>query len=208
MPSQTARKKSVAGIRAPRLERGKVRVAALLAAGTAVFAEKGYDAATMTEVAAKAGASIGSLYQFFPTKELLATALHEEMLDRLLRHLDDISENAAGRTAAELADRLLTDLLEFLVRNPAFTALADRRDIDKKRKQATRARLRRQIADLLSQASPPLSPERAWIMAIIVLHLMRAAISLSESDDISTRDTVLSELRRMLRAHLDSDGAA
>src|SRR5882724_8954041 len=203
MPSQTARKKSRPGIRAPRLERGKARVAALLAAGAAVFAEKGYDAATMTEVAAKAGASIGSLYQFFPTKELLATALHEEMLDRLLRHLDDISENAAGRTAAELAD-----LLEFLVRNPAFTALADRRDIDKKRKQATRARLRRQIADLLSQASPPLSPERAWIMAIIVLHLMRAAISLSESDDISTRDTVLSELRRMLRAHLDSDGAA
>jgi AcrR family transcriptional regulator len=36
-------------------------VAALIAAASAVFLEKGYDAATMTEIAARAGASIGSL---------------------------------------------------------------------------------------------------------------------------------------------------
>ena len=51
----------------PKRQRGKQRVAELLAAGAAVFAEKGYAAATMTEIAARAKAPIGSLYQFFPS---------------------------------------------------------------------------------------------------------------------------------------------
>ena len=71
--------------------RGRERVAALLAAAATVFAERGYEAATMTEVAARAGASIGSLYQFFPTKELLAEGQmpNEQlgpMLAKLLAH--------------------------------------------------------------------------------------------------------------------------
>ena len=34
-------------------------------AGVAVFTEKGYDAATMSEIAARSGTAIGSLYRFF-----------------------------------------------------------------------------------------------------------------------------------------------
>jgi len=49
--------------RAPKRARGKQRVAELLEAAAAVFAEKGYEAATMTEIAARARAPIGSLYQ-------------------------------------------------------------------------------------------------------------------------------------------------
>ena len=53
----------------PKRERGKQRVAALMDAGAELFAEKGYEATTMTEIASRAGAAIGSLYQFFPSKE-------------------------------------------------------------------------------------------------------------------------------------------
>src|ERR1700735_2478069 len=59
----------------PKRERGKQRVAALMEAGAELFAEKGYEATTMTEIASRAGAAIGSLYQFFPSKEALAEAL-------------------------------------------------------------------------------------------------------------------------------------
>ncbi len=65
--------------RLPKRARGKQRVAALLQAAAAVFAEKGYEAATMTEIAARAGAPIGSLYQFFPVKEALADTLGAEL---------------------------------------------------------------------------------------------------------------------------------
>ncbi|MET1046071.1 MAG: helix-turn-helix domain-containing protein, partial [Hyphomicrobium sp.] len=52
----------------PQRRPGQERVAALLEAAAAIIAEKGYDGATMAEVAARAGAQIGSLYRFFPNK--------------------------------------------------------------------------------------------------------------------------------------------
>ncbi|HWK44392.1 MAG TPA: TetR/AcrR family transcriptional regulator [Stellaceae bacterium] len=185
----------------PQLERGKARVAALMAAAAAVFAEKGYDTATMTEIAAGAGASIGSLYQFFPTKELLAAALHEAYLERLSGELDRLREEAAGRPAAELGDQLFERLADFLAQRPAFVALAERRDIDKARKRATRALLRRQIAAILAQAAPPLPPGAPEVMAVVILHLMRAMITLS-GDDEEVGPPAVAVFRRMLRAYL------
>jgi hypothetical protein len=67
----------------PRRARGHARVAALLEAAGIEFAEKGYEAATMTAIAARAGASIGSLYQFFPTKDQIAGALLKSYVNML-----------------------------------------------------------------------------------------------------------------------------
>src|SRR5580704_2511727 len=60
---------------APQRQRGMLRVASLMEAAAAVIAERGYESATMAEIAARAGAQIGSLYRFFPNKEVLADAL-------------------------------------------------------------------------------------------------------------------------------------
>ncbi len=76
--------------RAPQRERGRQRVADLLEAASAVFAEKGYAAATMTEIAARAGAPIGSLYQFFPGKESLGDALMRRYGERTIAALESI----------------------------------------------------------------------------------------------------------------------
>src|SRR5271165_141776 len=84
-PSQMSSQREKNTARVPQRERGRRRVADLLQAAASLFAEKGYDAVTMTEVAARAGAPIGSLYQFFPSKEALADAL----LDRIGERLDD-----------------------------------------------------------------------------------------------------------------------
>jgi AcrR family transcriptional regulator len=188
--------------RAPQRERGRARVAALLAAATEVFAEKGYDAATMTEIAARAGASIGSLYQFFPTKELIAEALHAQNSDDLFAMLAGLAPRLAGKPGAALADALFRDLSGFLTTHPAFVTLADRRDIDKKRKKRTRARLRGQIAALLEQADPPVAPARAEALAVIILHLLRSAVAIAGEDDLANRAAVLDELRAMIRRHL------
>jgi AcrR family transcriptional regulator len=188
--------------RAPQRERGRARVAALLAAASEVFAENGYDAATMTEIAARAGASIGSLYQFFPTKELIAEALHAQYSDDFAAMLAGLAPRVAGKPGATLADVLFRDLSGFLTAHPAFVVLADRRDIDKKRKKKTRARLRGQIAALLAQADPPIAPARAEALAVIVLHLLRSAVAIAGEDDLPHRAAVLEEVRAMLRRHL------
>jgi len=199
MPSQSSSEKPV--IKAPRLERGRARVAALMAAGSEIFAEKGYDAATMTEVAARAGASIGSLYQFFPTKPLLAQALHDEFLEKMTAVLAAVRAEGAGKPAAVAVQGLFDRFGDFLEAHPAFATLAERRDIDKEKKKQTRARLRGLIAGMLTAAEPPLPAARAEAAAVIVLHLIRASVMLNESDDAPVREAALEEMRRMLAAY-------
>ena len=95
----------------PKRKRGIARVAKLLDAGAAVFAEQGYKAATMTEIAARAGAPIGSLYQFFPNKDVLADALIARYAEHVEAALDRIRAEARALDGTQLADRLLDVLV-------------------------------------------------------------------------------------------------
>ncbi|HWT97452.1 MAG TPA: helix-turn-helix domain-containing protein, partial [Terriglobales bacterium] len=183
---------------------GKERVAALLSAAVEVFAEKGFEAATMTEIAAKAGASIGSLYQFFATKDVLAAALHQANGEALSQMLEQLAQETAGQNPIAVADRLFADLKSFLDQHPAFVVLLDRRDPDHAAKEVRRAKLRGQIADLLQQTRPPLAAARAEAMAVIILHVMKAAMTITNENDLVNGPAALDELRAMLKGHLEA----
>jgi AcrR family transcriptional regulator len=55
--------------------RGEQRQQALLRAAAAVFGRLGYHEATTNAIALEAGVSPATLYQFFPNKEAIASAL-------------------------------------------------------------------------------------------------------------------------------------
>jgi AcrR family transcriptional regulator len=114
--------------RVPQRERGKRRVATLLQAAGSLFAEKGYDAVTMTEIAERAGAPIGSLYQFFSSKEALADALLDRFSERLRDVLNGIEERATTLGIPALADALLGLLDGFKEEWAAATALIESRE--------------------------------------------------------------------------------
>jgi AcrR family transcriptional regulator len=80
MSSTMSRPNEVPQARTPQRRNGKLRVAAILKAGAAVIAEKGYEAATMAEIAARSNTKIGSLYRFFPNEEVLANAMTERQM--------------------------------------------------------------------------------------------------------------------------------
>lgn len=83
---------------APRKEalqaRSQETVETILRATTRILVREGYDALSTNRVAAVAGVSIGSLYQYFPNKESLVAAL-------LHRHLDE-TQGMIRREAATL----------------------------------------------------------------------------------------------------------
>ena len=105
MASEKARA-SVANPRAPQQKRGRERVATLVSSAAALFVEKGFDATTMTEIAARAGAAIGTLYLFFPTKEALAQVILVENAESLSAQLDALQEQAKGLAPAAIAVRM------------------------------------------------------------------------------------------------------
>lgn len=187
-------------VRKPVRKRGQARVQALLAAAESVIAERGVEAATMTEIAERAGASIGSLYQFFPTKALIADALHGDLMAQFLAELAAVA--AVSAPPAGRAVQALDRLAAFLVAHPAFVALADRRGIDPATKAENRARLRGEIARVLMGGADGLPEAAARGAAVLVLALMRALIQLAgepASDDIRA---AAAAMRAMLRHHL------
>lgn len=185
--------------RIPRQERGRIRVAALMAAAADLFADRGFAATTMTEIAARANAAIGTLYLFFPTKDALAQAILADHADELSAMLEALQATCRGHPAAEIAERLFAELGEFVVRHPAYSALLDLPG-DAVWRRDTRARRRQQIAALFSGALPVVPAAQAERLAVIVPQLMRIPITMS--GDRRMRDEVLEELRLMLRRHL------
>jgi AcrR family transcriptional regulator len=68
----------------PNQERARVLVAAILEASAHVLEVHGFEGATTARIAQKAGVSVGSLYQYFGTKEALFDALTAELIERLM----------------------------------------------------------------------------------------------------------------------------
>jgi AcrR family transcriptional regulator len=62
-------------------------VDALLGAAAQVFEERGYKSGTTNRIAEVAGVSIGTLYQYFSSKEALAVALLERHIDETQRQM-------------------------------------------------------------------------------------------------------------------------
>ncbi|MGV1790044.1 TetR family transcriptional regulator [Rhizobium lusitanum] len=188
--------------RVPKRQRGHDRVAVLLEATARVLARKGYDAATMTEIAVEANSSIGSLYQFFPTKPLLAEALHVDRLERLKAGLRNMADRSAGLSAADSGEAIFDALGAFIEQYPEFVVLAGRRDIPRERKAQSRAELKELIASVLRQAQPPITDD-IGVMSGIVLELLRIAVVVTNDPDAAEDRRVVGELRLMLRKRLE-----
>lgn len=79
--------------------------ARITAAARALFTAKGYEAATMREVARSAGVASGTVFTYARTKDtLLLLVFHDEMLDIVERGFAD----AMAIKGADLVDRLMT----------------------------------------------------------------------------------------------------
>lgn len=201
-PPATAARTGTAEAKAPSRRRGRERVAMLLAAGAAVFADKGFDAATMTEIAARAGASIGSLYQFFPTKAALADALLEQHMNVVHAHLDAIAAQAATEPLPELAQALCHALVATRSANPGFVALLDSGNIDPAMIATIRKAMREQVAAILQRRAPHLPAPDLAAASAAVLQMMKSAAAMQADATLPGRAAALAELVQMLHAYL------
>lgn len=94
----------------PRFRRRKAdRPAEIVEAALAVFAEKGFAAARLEEIARRAGVSKGALYLYFSTKEELFRAVVEQAIAPNVRVLRDLLAEHPGpfrELLATVAERL------------------------------------------------------------------------------------------------------
>jgi AcrR family transcriptional regulator len=77
-------------------ERSRATVDALVEATARILVREGFDKASTNRIAEVAGVSVGSLYQYFPSKEALVAAVIE-------RHQQEIMQTVRGELAEALA---------------------------------------------------------------------------------------------------------
>jgi AcrR family transcriptional regulator len=81
MSSTRIQERRLAPRKLPKQTRSRESVEAILQAAAQVFERHGYAAGTTNRIAARAGVSVGTLYQYFPNKDAILVALVREHLE-------------------------------------------------------------------------------------------------------------------------------
>lgn len=202
MSSNKSRSTQNRGALAPQRIHGKLRVAALLEAGAAVIAEKGFQAATMAEIAARAGAPIGSLYRFFPHKEVLGDALIQRFAELIGEAFAEINRQIKSMPTAVLAETLLNMMHDLDGEKLAIRALLEAHSDWSVKRVEFRGAMRRNIAKTLRLRCPKLSPKTARDMAVIILQNMKTSNVLNRELGGAALAGAMAELRDITRIYL------
>jgi AcrR family transcriptional regulator len=197
--------------RVPRQERGERRVAELLEAAEAVIAEIGYEAATMSAIAERAGAAIGSLYQFFPNKPCITQALRAEYAKRFDRMCAPLAARATTLNPRALARHLIDLAVNFAETHPALPALLDAPS-STRAPSAMRRILRERFAGLALAQNHNLSKPEALRMGMVTLEMIKALDRLYMEVPPRERPALVREFKTALASYLmarsNGDGRA
>ena len=87
--------------------RSRATVDALVQATARILVREGFDRASTNHVAEVAGVSIGSLYQYFPSKEALVAAV----IDRHNRHIMEVVRGALAEVAEQPIEQAVPKLV-------------------------------------------------------------------------------------------------
>jgi AcrR family transcriptional regulator len=200
----------------PVQRRSKATVDAILTAAAQVFETRGYAAGTTNRIAESAGVSIGTLYQYFASKEALAVALLEQHVEETRRRQKEwvghiITENHS--LGAALADYVV-DMLDVHVQRPRLqhilleeTPLPEHvhRLLLDAEHQATRT-----MAGLLRTYPEVCRPslEHAGYVVIHTVEALTHRFAAHPDDPVIDRQALQGELVAMLAAYLQVDPTA
>ncbi len=98
--------------KAPRTERGRRTLRALLDAAAAEFGEKGFHEGSISGITRRAGVALGSFYTYFDSKDAIFRALVRDMSDQVRDRVAPAIRAAPDQLSAERAG--LLSFLEFV----------------------------------------------------------------------------------------------
>ena len=190
----------------PRQARSRATVEAIVDAGARVLAEDGWAAFTTNRVAERAGASIGSLYQYFPDKLPLVEAIRRRHLDDCLAALRRTL--ASGKPLDDFAAEWVDALIEahsihprlhriLLDEAPNFEAFRDPNSAFEKAYLAC-------YGDAVAVMRPDLLKEAADKMAIVLSDALDGIIHNAARRGTLTSPDVRRQLVRLVSAYVAS----
>jgi len=147
----------------------------ILAAATAVFAERDFHQVLVSEVASRAGVGKGTVYLYFPTKDDLHRGALEASLERVAAEVEGAA--AADAPTTEVMRQIVVVILRFFWRRQHLLTLVQRYE----QRYGRRARDRRQrvlraVEQMLARHRLGGSGHARHLAAAFLLGLARTAI--------------------------------
>lgn len=169
--------------RIPRQSRSRALVDAILEATARVLTERGYAGTNTNLVAERAGVSVGSVYQYFPNKDSLLTALHERHAMEMQAAVDTAlagphPRSLRGKLAAIVhawlaAHQVAPELHRVLEKEfPFFDAPADQSPAD----QSIWQRIRQLLEEHRDEIVPTDRELATWMLLQTMESLIHAAV--------------------------------
>jgi AcrR family transcriptional regulator len=155
----------------------------------------------MTEIAERAGASIGALYQYFPNKDAIAGALRHAYAEEMRACWTPLLAQGSKLAVKDLVDRILEVMNDFMTSRPAYIPLLNA-PLHYRRDPAARLHLRELFAALFREKQPELTQEAAMRMANVTLQVIKGMKALYAEAKVSDREEIVLEFKVMLTAYL------
>jgi AcrR family transcriptional regulator len=199
--------------RQPTQKRGKERVEKILLAAADVFLAIGYSAATTQQIAERAKAAIGSIYQFFPDKLAIFHALEEAHYQKVEGMNQVVLEADIHRPLSELIDELINGYGAFLSdpisrcvifqlsqpHVPGLFAI-----FDPEGEQSLEQRSIAIFADLYQQRNPTLSRQKSELLSEVAHNTYRGVCFMAfKSQDADRQNLLFAELKELLYGYLE-----
>ena len=192
-----------------RSARGLARMAAILEAAVVVFARDGVDRATTNAIAAEAGISPGSLYQYFSDRTDILRAVVRDYLTRLAEVYATVWPTIDATTPrAEMISALLVPLAEFKRANATFTMIYAHPNLPEQLREevdGVNQAFATRLVDLLATRNPNLPREDLELAARQATTLFRGSLPLLGTVT-GDEQTDIQELGAVIDAYLASRG--
>lgn len=171
--------------KSPVQARSAASVDAILKATVQVLLKVGKEKLTTTRVAARAGVSVGTLYQYFPNKSALLRAALGLHVGEILAEVDKVCIAQRGQPVEQMAEALAVAFLAVKMRDPkksrALYAVSS--DVEgAKIVASTAVRVNEAIARLLESAPGVLTKDRRLMATVLQSTIAGVKRQLLESD--------------------------
>jgi AcrR family transcriptional regulator len=191
--------------KSPIQARSTASVDAILQATLQVLQAVGKEQLTTTKVAARAGVSVGTLYQYFPNKSSLLQAVLRRHMEDVFGAVEQVCLKQRGAPLAEMSVALVDAFLVAKMRDgkESVALYAVSSDIDGVRiVQEMSGRVRTMITTMLASASDGLMREPEMVASMILSTMSGASRRLLESvDPLNEFEGLREELRFMVTAY-------
>jgi len=191
--------------RVPTQERAKKRVERIIDAASHVFAEDGFEAATMESIAARAETSIGSIYQFFPNKLSLFNALARHYHEKLRAFFDLLLGGPLlEQPWADILDSGIDAFALFHEQEPGFRAVWVGLQVTPEvieEGEAINRDFAKRIETVLAAKLPGLPAKMRPVVATMMVEILTAMLIVSARRPAEAKG-LMTETKALLRRYL------